>query len=1355
MGPTFHVLRDIRAGKLHTRQTRRESAWSLANHQGYLSACEMHSSESLERSTQNQLTFLKKFAAAWESRDKMTLFRLMSECEAFFDPNRPSTLVHFTGLGGIDLFVRLLCDNAEWLTSPSYGLLLFHPDEGINVYNTMLRVLTELLVCHNDIGWYLYDRHRGLIFRLMELMKVERLRDSAIMLLEHIISVVGPIVHIPSHPDLIETIRGLSDGGLAAMCRVLALLVVPGVMTDQLWKSKRMEPFPQCLVRIEKIQTIVDDNVNWIIQESGLVLRLLDLGKVRSSGVRIFQGNRTMTVIAPEPGVAAAVAGAAGSLPIPTMGAAAAALSTGAQTILSHLMGSANSAAMPGNATPFTPQSGTSMGNSTQAFGATEDFEGDDDDYEDVDEDDMFNGGSNLVLSEEMLNNPAALQQALQHILASVAQQPQQAAAPPAAPTVPVPSSTPGGAAPASPGPPQAAGPAPPIPAPTTEQQTLQTIAESLSHDMPPINGLDSINFSWFCGRPDTKGRWRFQSMRVDPAEYERTFGLLTPPEAHQRAGAKFFETLQKDEVNRKAKASPKQQRAMAVAEQQAIVNSQSEIFFVLNSIMVTCHYTKAWHVLASYNTLQRCLDVFDSVFFVNQQSTSIHASPPSRNSTNNTANTFATDSVHTVDRFESSHAVAHRAGKFYETFWNPCPTTCIVTPAAAAAAGKQKVVPLGVGTNAHHNADVDDDDFVTNLRDDPAATTREGDLSDDESEDSMDHRHDPDTLRKLELLRIIHEYCNAQDRGEWSRLTQTLLPTTSVNGVSRTSSTPLMHDLAKKVASQLITGVEDACTETVGAHALESILRCLGFRSSTRRRLASGASGGEDESASLISSNNTHEAVAHILLPHLIGERIFNGITGSSGTAHALSPWKRVDAFFAVMGETCKYNSASIRLLVRYLKGDIAVPSTPTYLGTPVTQPNATGAASALQSAPIARGQHDTVLSVFRYRLRRFGVDTNLFIRCMCLSITSELASPINYVWKPLNDSEASTTPANVVAIVDELKDSRSYLPDERVLEPTKNQMQRIYYVRELSRKLIEEFTQRFMQSSSNSEEDTESGDIRKMQWSRDALAAIFKAPSFYDATPAGRPFPNLFSEEELCILHPCSALPRAGLSSELRNALVGTFGDTSAAPSGATAEADQQDLDFIAESIFQAPQELAYSMLSMLNAETIENTERLCVVTSTMLLFLRASRLGGQAAVDALLDSVADIARARREKYLSRRKRLQRSGGSVAALAPCQAHGGAGQCNIETPLEHQCDNFVFFGHCLPNTVVRDYYDLHGSDFFKNFFRLLCVWLAHYSCSQRYVETLYYCTEVPFGEWKMLALYLFRTIPNYFFAAV
>eukprot|EP00743_Colponemidia_sp_Colp-15_P014339 GILK01016954.1.p1 GENE.GILK01016954.1~~GILK01016954.1.p1 ORF type:complete len:289 (-),score=16.10 GILK01016954.1:25-891(-) len=58
---------------------------------------------------------------------------------------------------------------------------------------------------------------------------------------------------------------------------------------------------------------------------------------------------------------------------------------------------------------------------------------------------------------------------------------------------------------------------------------------------------------------------------------------------------------------------------------------------------------------------------------------------------------------------------------------------------------------------------------------------------------------------------------------------------------------------------------------------------------------------------------------------------------------------------------------------------------------------------------------------------------------------------------------------------------------------------------------------------------------------------------------------------------------------------------------------------------------------------------------------------------------------------------------------------------------------------------------DHQTGDFFVTFFRILSLWLSHYCSAQRYLETIYLCSHVPFAEWKVVALDIFRRLPYYF----
>ncbi|RHW68093.1 hypothetical protein DPX39_110059300 [Trypanosoma brucei equiperdum] len=144
----------------------------------------------------------------------------------------------------------------------------------------MLRVLTELMVCHNELGWYYYDRYPGLFFRLLELANVPELRLVSLMMLEHLLLCVGPVLEISKVPALQKLIRVGDDVVLAVICRVVSLLIVPGVVLDQRESVPHRLLFPETLLPLQRIQRVIDSNVLWLIGEKGLVQRLVALCEV-------------------------------------------------------------------------------------------------------------------------------------------------------------------------------------------------------------------------------------------------------------------------------------------------------------------------------------------------------------------------------------------------------------------------------------------------------------------------------------------------------------------------------------------------------------------------------------------------------------------------------------------------------------------------------------------------------------------------------------------------------------------------------------------------------------------------------------------------------------------------------------------------------------------------------------------------------------------------------------------------------------------------------------------------------------------------------------------------------------------
>jgi hypothetical protein len=78
-------------------------------------------------------------------------------------------------------------------------------------------------------------------------------------------------------------------------------------------------------------------------------------------------------------------------------------------------------------------------------------------------------------------------------------------------------------------------------------------------------------------------------------------------------------------------------------------------------------------------------------------------------------------------------------------------------------------------------------------------------------AESSEHHNHDPKTLRKIEYLRLLHEFWDARDMSDCRR---------------NDCHLDVKRILRDKLCSRLIAGGEDACTENLLCYALEAYLR-------------------------------------------------------------------------------------------------------------------------------------------------------------------------------------------------------------------------------------------------------------------------------------------------------------------------------------------------------------------------------------------------------------------------------------------------------------------------------------------------------------------------------------------------
>lgn len=1182
----------------------------------------------------------------------------------------------------------------------------------ISVINYMVRVITEVVVCSTSMGWYLFDWAEGaLLERLMALSQCSYIRDGALILIEHILSVVGPALHFESSPQLHKLLRGnvtrlsaavealhritnvptAPEGDnnhvvpdkptsttevfqvnctpnaakdsrlvlglkqlieeeevtLASLCRVLSLAVIAGIMSEPAHGSaatskqargfarksadfagtRRREPFPQCLTRIDMADAMMASNVYFLLETPNFVpciLRVLEKVDDQSS-VRIFRGNRTLTLVSDETG---------------------------------------------------------------QFYAEDGDYEDDDIDEFEMEEPPRPQGNNTTaapVAAGGMQNLLAALQNMLQGGGQDInVQQLMQIIGP-------------SGGNPAGQQmqgqTPLMAGMAPPMPAAapndaTDPAQRLQEMADGITADMPESNAIDSLDFSWFIGTPHSQARWRLRSYgggngwgiqplyanktgkrrtvlsgngvdsdegfsvqgrivamleKYDPERLRELDGLLEEymgietqlvkdlvlqygPEPYvdskltsssstvrseqmltslllNRADADrlgpFHYDLQLEKKKGKGAAQPtlssavvrnaslfgsdlcfmlgrdpetidkkqtvftnmlteyekimewwqvpaSEKRRKIKQERQVLLTCQSEVYFVLNSLMMTKFYTKAHALLTDCNIFPRLNMTFGKVFFTEVTSNSryydtnhqVGMTDDDENEDNNNNNNDAgnVSGKKKMVKFLTSLKTDVRGAeeKVSAISGSDTPTSPVSQSSTAAVAeqlsqlsvlAEQPPKPkLPMPLTGRYNPWTPPQKTATyevieqQLRDSEPEIylLPHGDGFDDFSDEvaDADHRHDPDTLRKLEVLRVVHEYTNGQDRGE-------ILTTIHDSGV-----TSCRFELAEKLTERILACNEDPCVETTCFHTIESYLRLFGFyqwgepdvasiellaeddcvaipRLSLREAIDKAAAatsssspinaelsgGGEDGDINASPANGgfmfprvsdrfknrTQMEVCDKLMRHIIEDRVWNARVDrtakpsanadphaqSTALATSIYPTKRIDGYMGALGEMVKFNHDGMLWLEQYLNGSIPL-AAPTEVGN------------------YARREDETLLSVFRRRLLQFAGDHNLLVRLIVVSLMNKCAFPINYVrkdrfWDPSPISLQKPKPHKNSVDINEDVLSLMQANYRRVMEPSSVLLSRLFFVRQLSRKFLHTLLTPFALAAANLLKDPE----------------------------------------------------------------------------------------------------------------------------------------------------------------------------------------------------------------------------------------------------------------------------------------
>jgi hypothetical protein len=1416
----------------------------------------------------------------------------------------------FLAFGGIDVYCFILCDPITPLHFLKDRLTEYQHNSAmgerrrrrtietlLGIYSEMMLQLTDLLANQNDLGWVLYDRCPGLFYRLIEFLEDSTLWSSATGLLEHALSCVGPVIEISKTPSLAKVLRGASPTALAAFCRFLALLILPGLAQGQNPIVARRLHYPESVAVLRQVQRIVDSNVLWLIGEEGLVESLIQLCELRPNGLRVQQGGRSMMMIPPVASAAvtidangnisnARIRGGTEEMLNAVLGSdaewedeeeeeeetaddggwqdaeeqedsVASGASDGTADFLvdgsslptffagiERLLGIGQGAATPAPVPP--PQRPTRQG-STAAVNPARPAP-------------TRTGGGNFAA-----RLTAAPQLPSQTQPAPPSQQQQRGPAGPAAPTMPAAGTVTQnevleylrstarivGLGDALEGNAMGAGSAAGNEADGNANATLarvlasmgatQNMAEQLEflsritsnqfqqedpsrlvqwmldRDMLEEDGMDqgfrsSMEIQWCVGAVDTRQRWRLCDPSLLPEKDDNRCEYVA--NATRRMWSRGYHQLTADEfmsANRKLNKQlfeplPQVRHVseLDVYGVQRVVESQSEVLFLLNMLLSTFYFSDAWRLLRDCRWVPRSVPMMEAAFGLDPTLPALVDVPPHVN---------LSDEMRSLPRFlppRSTDIQDHETGK--ETAGAPLyPATWRDVP------------------------------FLELLGDNACIYLKDPNQMMEEEPDN--HQHGPDTMRKMELLRGLYEYCNAQDRTEQAMVVadEEVITSSAANAVA--------------MAAVIRRDREDSCVRIGLYQTLESYLRTFLY--------------GIDDRDGPTSPQTT---IGALLMPAML-ERIYNG-TRIPGLNGSMVPSKLQSNMFTVLGELVRYHGGNLKTLCAYVAGELDL----SHLNEAISNTNRQNPVilsaiheeveEILKRPPLEREEHEPFGSVVLRRMLTFGGDTHLFLRSLLLSLTPGLRSRGNYLNKPVDDA---VTDVQLPPAMPGIGRTSDIISGDAV---------RIAYVIRVSRR----FARKVSLAPAHG--------TRRAELLLELVEVLARTP--HRQPPEQRPFPDLFcAASDTTLLQGRCRLPPAGPPQRLRLPLFGRQRPSEATVARGVSGQENEcqslnqraggaendvvtgstELDTtmltqlapLARLLLAEPHKLVFSALSGMNIEAMEDNTRLSVVTTVLLVFLRVAVLGdgvpgapqthsssadddeegggsglreysvdAEASIRAVLDKMRPFAQhgydmwlAKEQDFRARQAEKRRAAAVLAAeregrhfrslqeddgvcmcdwrdaassevaeaesklrgrAAGAATAGDEGGENATAPMatsgaaEHshhkaneydgvdfavspvasrgapapellrwRCPGLMCYGCCDPPHEGSVYQREFGGCFYRSFFRLLCFWIGYYASCQRYVATVFFSTEVAFGEYKSIALFLLRTLPDYF----
>eukprot|EP00667_Euglena_gracilis_P001299 EG_transcript_1301 len=668
-------------------------------------------------------------------------------------------LMAFVAWGGMDLVIHLLFLDEQWL--------IHSPPTALQIWNLCIKIATEIVMVDPTLSWYTFSREKCIVRRALKLLSFRVTFENAAVMCEQLLASIGPCVDLGSVcTDFSSLIVKMNDMQLALVCRVLALLVNPAWNVQVHDNSHK---FGKLVARLKRVEALMQRNHDLVIDHPQILNRLVNLMKYQVSHLRSMQYGGSFALL----------------LPVNTTFSLTD-LQNGVLSASAHnTLGDPNAAmeepmAPPGEelvadppvnaATTQTP--GPGIGNGTTGGTAAQDIP--------VANHSIGTQTANDGPPNQSTNIAATLASALLSALGplpadadmlSEATQYQQASLPPVV-SVQADVSTSGGEA-------GAIDLGPPTPSQSmtwfynpSPQHCDALVEESLTESQEASSSAsascDAI-FGHWGSQYSYKADTRFAST-IDDALYGGIFG--------------------------------------EEARSLSIVSCQSEVLFILSSLLSGRRSTEVWHRLSGRSILQVIFDTFDSIFTDKEPDG--------------------------ISREGSVADGGDHAGGDGANFWNG------FTPAGSAP--------------SPHPQDREAREHLSH----------------------QNHRHDPETLRKMEYLRLVHEYWDCRDVYE-------------LHDTSLSQHHACKRQLAEKLALRLVKQSEDPCTDNVLTYALEAFIRGTAFAYRQQEQ----------------------EFLAGKILPHLV--RVIAECKNEN----------RLESEFSLLAEIIKFNPQTLHQLELALAAD------------------------------------------------------------------------------------------------------------------------------------------------------------------------------------------------------------------------------------------------------------------------------------------------------------------------------------------------------------------------------------------------------------------------------------------------